>query len=126
MHTPLRHQFLQQILNIITQARPLVSTIARRDRDLASQVRRALSSIALNAAEGFGTEAGNARLRFQTAHGSLSEAEVALELAVAWGYLEKRQNTSRQLQQTSRPTYVSQLSTQELLLDRNFYRISHR
>ena len=94
MHTPLRHQILQQILNIIVQARPLVSTIARRDRDLASQVRRALSSIALNAAEGFGTEAGNARLRFQTAHGSLSEAEVALELAVAWGYLEKRQTSA--------------------------------
>ncbi|HEY5956008.1 MAG TPA: four helix bundle protein [Polyangiaceae bacterium] len=94
MHTPLRHQLLQQILNVIAQARPLVDAIARRDRDLASQTRRALSSIALNCAEGFGSEAGNARLRFQTAHGSLSEAEVALQLAVAWGYVNEQQTTS--------------------------------
>ena len=94
MHTPLRLQLLQQILSIIVLARPLVDAIARRDRDLAAQARRALSSIALNAAEGFGTQAGNARLRFQTAHGSLSEAQVALELAVAWGYLEEQQTTA--------------------------------
>jgi four helix bundle protein len=91
MHTPLRNQLLEQIVRIITQARPLVDIIARRDRDLASQARRAFSSIALNAAEGFGTQAGNARLRFQSAHGSLSEARVALELAVAWGYLAQSQ-----------------------------------
>ncbi|MGC4070135.1 MAG: four helix bundle protein [Polyangiaceae bacterium] len=93
MHTPLRNQLLQQIMGIVTQARPLVDVIARRDRDLASQTRRALSSIALNAAEGFGTQAGNARLRFQSAHGSLSEARVALELAVAWGYLDESRTT---------------------------------
>lgn len=91
MHTPLRHQLLQQILLIVGLARPLVEAIARRDRDLASQARRALSSIALNAAEGFGNQAGNARLRFQTAHGSLQEAQVALQLAVAWGYVDKQQ-----------------------------------
>ncbi|MGC4070679.1 MAG: four helix bundle protein [Polyangiaceae bacterium] len=89
MHTPLRDQLLTQIMSILAQARPLVDIIARRDRELASQARRALSSIALNAAEGFGTQAGNARLRFQSAHGSLSEARVALELAVVWGYLDE-------------------------------------
>jgi four helix bundle protein len=67
----------------------LVDDIARRDRVLASQARRVLSSFALNAAEGFDTQAGNARLRFQSAHGSLYEACVALELAVAWGYLDE-------------------------------------
>jgi four helix bundle protein len=94
MHTSLRQQLLEQILNIIALARPLVDAIARRDRNLADQARRALNSIALNAAEGFGTEAGNSRLRFQTAHGSLSEAEVALQLAVAWGYVDQQQTSA--------------------------------
>lgn len=93
MHTPLRQELLQQIITIIRLARPLVEAIARKDRDLSSQARRALSSIALNAAEGFGNRAGNARLRFQTAHGSLKEAQVALELAVAWGYIDQSQTT---------------------------------
>jgi four helix bundle protein len=93
MHTPLRHQLLPQIIATLAQARPLIDIIARRDRDLAAQARRALSSIALNAAEGFGTQAGNARLRFQSAHGSLSEAQIALKIAVAWGYLDESKTT---------------------------------
>lgn len=94
MHTPVRLQLQQQILTVIVSARPLVDTIARRDRDLASQARRAFSSIALNSAEGFGTQAGNARLRFQTAYGSLNEAHMAIELAVAWGYLSFQQTAA--------------------------------
>ncbi|MGC4066730.1 MAG: four helix bundle protein [Polyangiaceae bacterium] len=88
MHTSFRDQLLTQIMTIITQARPLVDDIGRQDHDLASQTRRAISSIALNAAKGLGTQARNARLRFQSAHSSLSEARVALQLAVAWGYLD--------------------------------------
>ena len=87
MHTPLRQQLLDQVLTIIERARPLLDAIARKDRDLASQLRRALNSIALNVAEGFGSQAGNARLRFQSAHGSLYEAQAALRLASAWGYI---------------------------------------
>jgi len=87
MHTPLRQQLLEQILTTITLARPLVDATAKRDRDLASQLRRALSSVALNVAEGFGTRGGNARLRFETAHGSLYEAQAALRVAAAWGYV---------------------------------------
>jgi four helix bundle protein len=90
MHTPLRQQLLEQILTTITLARPLVAATAKRDRDLASQLRRALSSVALNLAEGFGTRGGNARLRFETAHGSLYEAQAALRVAAAWGYVDPR------------------------------------
>ena len=84
MHSPLRQQLLEQVLHVIEQARPLVEAVARRDRDLGSQIRRALSSVALNLCEGFGSAAGNARLR---ARGSLYEAQAGLRVAAAWGYL---------------------------------------
>jgi hypothetical protein len=74
MNSPLQRQRLDGVLQIITQARPLVDSINRRDRDLASQIRRALNSEALNLAEGSGSTAGNERLRFSTALGSLYEA----------------------------------------------------
>jgi four helix bundle protein len=87
MHSPLRQQLLDSAISIISQARPLVDTIARRDRELGSQLRRALSSIALNLAEGLGSAGGNARLRFESARGSLYEAHTGLRLAVAWEYV---------------------------------------
>jgi four helix bundle protein len=91
MHKPLRSALLQDIINTIALARPLLAAIQRRDRDLASQVRRALSSIGLNVAEAFGTASGNARLRFETARGSLYESQAGLQIAVAWGYLDEQQ-----------------------------------
>jgi four helix bundle protein len=90
MHSPLRQQLLDLSLAIISQARAPVAAVARRDRDLGSQLRRALSSVALNLAEGLGSAAGNARLRFESARGSLYEAQTALRVAVAWGYLALR------------------------------------
>ena len=86
MHTPSRQLLLDSILQLIEQARPLVEAMAKRDRDLASQVRRALSSVALNVGEAVGNTAGNSRLRFQSALGSLYEARAGLRVAVAWGY----------------------------------------
>ena len=88
MHSPLR--LLDQVLHIIEPARPLVEAVARRDRDLGSQIGRALSSVGLNLSEGFGSAAGNARLRFESARGSLYEAQAGLRVAVAWGYLSAR------------------------------------
>jgi four helix bundle protein len=73
----------------MASSRKLAVTIARRDRDLASQIRRALSSVALNLAEGFGASAGNARLRFDSARGSLYETQAGLRVAIAWGYLSE-------------------------------------
>ncbi len=87
MHIPVRQQVLEEALQLIAASRPLVESVARRDRELASQLRRAASSVALNVAEGFGSAAGNARLRFECARGSLYEAHAALRVAVAWGYV---------------------------------------
>src|SRR5687768_15870051 len=67
------HQPLEHALDVITLARPLVEAVARRDRDLGAQLRRALSSIALNIAEASGNQGGNARLRYESARGSLYE-----------------------------------------------------
>ena len=87
MHNPQSSSILEHALAVVELSRPLVEAIQRRDRDLASQLRRAISSVALNLAEGFGTAAGNARLRFESAGGSLSEAQAGVRVAVAWGYV---------------------------------------
>ena len=87
MRNPL-HQPLDHALEVISLSRPLVEAVARRDRDLGAQLRRALSSIALNLAEASGNQAGNARLRYESARGSLYEARAALRVALAWGYVE--------------------------------------
>jgi len=72
---------------VIELARPIVEAIGRKDRNLGSQVRQALSSVALNVAEGAGVAGGNARLRFQSALGSLYEARAGMRVALAWGYV---------------------------------------
>jgi four helix bundle protein len=86
MHNPQSSSILEHALQIATLARPLVEVIQRRDRDLASQVRRAVSSIALNAAEAQGNAGGNTRVRLESALGSLYEAQAGIRLAIAWGY----------------------------------------
>ena len=87
MRNHLHQQPLEHALEVITLAQPLVEAVARKDRDLGVQLRRALSSIALNIAEASGNQAGNARLRYESARGSLYEARAALRVAVAWGYV---------------------------------------
>lgn len=78
---------LDQAVDVIGLVRPLVDAVTRRDRDLASQLRRALSHVALNVAEGFGAGAGNARVRYETARSALYEAQAVLRVATAWGYV---------------------------------------
>jgi four helix bundle protein len=87
MHSPISDQLLHEATAIIELARPLVVAIERRDRDLGNQIRRALNSVVLNVAEGFGCRAGNSRCRFESAHGSIFEARAALSAAVAWQYI---------------------------------------
>ena len=85
MHNPQSTSILEHALQIATLARSLVEAIQRRDRDLASQVRRAVSSIALNAAEAQGNAGGNTRVRLESALGSLYESQAGIRLAIAWG-----------------------------------------
>ena len=87
MHIPLSYSVLEHALIIVERSRPLVEAVQRKDRDLGSQLKRAISSIALNIAEGYGAGYGNSRLRFETARGSLNEAQAGIRVAVAWGYV---------------------------------------
>jgi len=89
MQKPPSSSVVEHSLAVVELSGPLVEAVQRRDRELASQLRRSISSISLNLAEAFGTTAGNARLRFQTALGSLNEAETAIRVAIAWGYFKQ-------------------------------------
>ena len=84
-------QVLDVSLAAVRALRPLVVVVQRHDRDLASQLRRAASSIVLNVAEGNRSQGANARVRFFTAAGSTSETRAALKLASAWGYFSDDQ-----------------------------------
>ena len=75
-------------LELITALRPIVPVIAREDRDLADQLKRAASSIVLNLAEGNMSAKGNRQKHFAIAHGSANEVRAALQTAVAWGWME--------------------------------------
>jgi four helix bundle protein len=87
MNSHLPPSVVEHALGTIQALRPLVAVIGRRDRDLASQLRRAASGVVLNLAEGFGHSGGNARLRFERALGSARESHAGLRAALAWGYV---------------------------------------
>src|SRR5512145_2750392 len=86
---PLSSTLLEHAVTVAELARPLVEAIQRKDRDLASQVRRAVNCIALNVAEAHGAARSNSRVRFETALGSLYESRAGLRLALAWGYFSQ-------------------------------------
>ena len=87
MHSPIRQDILDFALHTVSLLRPIVGAVGRQDRGLAIQLRQSASSVSLNLAEGFGTQKGNERLRFETALGSIYETENNVRLSVAWGFV---------------------------------------
>jgi four helix bundle protein len=75
------------VLDIIKQLQPALWVLRRKDRSLEDQLRRAIASVALSLAEGFGSRDGNKKLRYQNALGSFDEARMALQVAIAFGYV---------------------------------------
>jgi four helix bundle protein len=67
----------------------LCRTIARQDADLSKQIKRAVSSLGLNAGEGLHARGGNRTLRLESAMNSGREVIFGLRIAGAAGYLEK-------------------------------------
>jgi four helix bundle protein len=84
---------LDLAVHAIEILRPVVEAVHRRDRDLSDQLRRALTSVALNLAEGNRSPGGHRLARFSTAAGSNAEARAALRVAVAWGYVTRRRSS---------------------------------
>jgi four helix bundle protein len=76
------------MLDAITTMCPLVRAVERHDRDLASQLKRAASSVALNLAEGSGSFGGVRTQRYRTALGSARETMSCLLVAERFGYIE--------------------------------------
>ncbi len=74
-------------LQMVRDVRGLTDSVARFDRDLARQLRRASMSVVLNVAEGAGSRAGRRRLRYEDALGSARETLAGLEAAQAVGYI---------------------------------------
>jgi four helix bundle protein len=81
---------LDLAIEAIEILRPVVARIRQNDRDLGEQLRRALSSCALNLAEGNRSQGGHRLARFSTAAGSNAESRAALRVAVAWDYVGAR------------------------------------
>ena len=54
------------VIALIGEMRPAMQGIARQDQDLARQMRRAFSSVAVNLAEGAGVRGGLRRARYET------------------------------------------------------------
>lgn len=76
-------------LDVIKSLRAVMPQIERNDRDLADQIKRAASSVALNLAEGQRLTKGNKPKHYAIAHGSANEVRAAIHTALAWGWIEE-------------------------------------
>ena len=81
-------QALSLANDLIAALPDVLLAVARHDRSLADQLRRAAQSVVLNLAEAGGHTGGNRRLRFQSAFGSAQETKAALHIARCWRYAE--------------------------------------
>ena len=77
----------RECIQLCHDLHPIIRQIARFDRGLADQLRRAVQSIGLNLAESDGVSGGNRRQRRLTALGSARETATALAIAVAFSYI---------------------------------------
>ena len=81
-------EVLEVALEMIGALKAPLGSLRRVDGDLAGQVRRAASSVALNIAEGAGRVGKDRPHHYRVAAGSNLEVAAGLRVAVAWGDLE--------------------------------------
>ena len=82
---------LTRAIELVRAVRSPLEAIARRDRGLADQVRRAVTSVPLNLAEGSRRAGGDRLHAYRVAAGSADEVLVGLRVAEALGYLGEGQ-----------------------------------
>src|SRR5262245_1936869 len=75
------------ILDTLRALRPLLARLEHHDADLARQMRRATSSVALNVAEGSYSRGKNRIVRYHSALDSMRETIACVEVAEALGYI---------------------------------------
>ena len=75
------------VLEVLKQLQPALRRIELKDRDLARQLRRCSSSIALNLAEGMYSRGRNRSARYHSALGSARETLACLEVAVVSNHI---------------------------------------
>lgn len=73
------------------ELRPCLEAIGRCDPDLGRQLRRAAASVPLNLAEGAQRRGRDRMHLYRIAAGSAAEAEAALRLASAWGFVDSKE-----------------------------------
>jgi four helix bundle protein len=78
---------LDASLALIPLLRGPAERIAAANRDLAAQIRRSASSVALNLAEGRRRAGGDRLHSWRVAAGSNDECRVALQVAIGWGWI---------------------------------------
>ena len=87
-------------LTALHALRAPITRIEGRDTDLAKQLRRAAASVALNIAEGSGSQAGTRRQRYLSALGSANEVLACLDVAVALGYCDPAPQVANTVKRT--------------------------
>ena len=75
-------------LDIVRNVARLMPMLSRADADLARQLRRAVTSVPLNLAEGMYSRGKLRQVRYHSALGSCREVLSCLEVAVAMSYLK--------------------------------------
>lgn len=80
-------KILDSLVDMVRVVHGVAAKVARHDRDLAQQIKRASTSAALNGSEGVWAKAGKRRSRLEDALNSARETLMALRLAGACGYL---------------------------------------
>ena len=76
-------------LQVIAEVRKPLQMLRQRDADLAKQLTRAASSIALNLGEGSRRRGKDRPHHYRIAAGSADELRVGLLVAQAWGHLNQ-------------------------------------
>ena len=75
------------ILAFVEEVAPFIGRVARRDPDLARQLRRASAAVVLNTAEGMYARARCKQASYNVALREMRESYAALEVAVRLGYV---------------------------------------
>jgi len=77
------------VLEVLKQLQPMLRRIELRDRDLARQLRRCSSSVALNLGEGMYSRGNNRSARYHNALGSARETLSCLDVAEVCSYVHR-------------------------------------